>query len=34
MAFDPERLQILEALLRNSVREPNCLQLIDSYTTH
>ncbi|CAM3818359.1 Rhs family protein [Vibrio vulnificus] len=23
-----------EALLRNSIREPNCLQLIDSYTTH
>ena len=22
------------ALLRNSVREPNCLQLIDSYTTY
>jgi hypothetical protein len=27
-------LQMSTALLRNSVREPNCLQLIDSYTTY
>ncbi|WP_340138761.1 AAA family ATPase [Vibrio vulnificus] len=27
------KLQLQEALLRNSVREQNCLQLIDSYAT-
>ncbi|MCU8447375.1 hypothetical protein M2G57_17325 [Vibrio vulnificus] len=25
---------LAQALLRNSLREPNCLQLIDSYTMH
>ncbi len=29
-----EKFEFLEALLRNSVREQNCLQLIDSYTIH
>lgn len=30
-----EKVRLLnEALLRNSVREPNCLQLVDSYTVH
>ncbi|EOD4738702.1 GNAT family N-acetyltransferase [Vibrio vulnificus] len=29
-----ENSEFSEALLRNSVREQNCLQLIDSYTIH
>nr|WP_228846285.1 hypothetical protein [Vibrio parahaemolyticus] len=34
---EPEWKALLQrhaALLRNSVREPNCLQLSNSYTTH
>lgn len=26
--------RVLAALLRNSIREPNCLQLSNSYTMH
>ena len=32
--INKDDLIMVAALLRNSVREPNCLQLIDSYTMH